>query len=692
MRSFLLLIILLAPLPARAWEVGAAPGTRKLLPVNVVPAAQTIRVAAARNEWEGFQIAMLDGAAVAGVNVKLSDLCSSTGACIKASEARLYRQVFLDIKLPSQMGVPRHERVAGLYPDPLVPFFDPYKSSNVPVGAPFSLKAGELGAVFIDLYVPDKTAAGLYTGTATVTATGESPISIVVELEVWDFAIPKARNIPTSFGFSTSGVRHYHGGAGKDPAAGYQIIVDRYYLSLHEHRIDPTTVNGKVDFKFDAAGKLLPVDWTAYDKEVAPWLDGSKFPDGVPVTRFNVARFRPGHGQGAMTAAQWQQAAKVFAEHLKAKGWWDKAYVYGKDEPWLKDAAKAYAQINKDIDLLFAASPLWKGKVLITGSYGKEIGDGKVGIWCPVTPMYEEWFWTWERKAGWKEYTDRFKKGEELWFYVCNANIPPYAGYDIDTAIGYEPRIVKWGTWYERATGFLFWRTNYWVNQDPWNVWADVKTFTKTMARNGDGFLFYPGDHDGTAGGKGSPKEISIGGPVPSYRLKQIRDGLEDWEMFRMAAGLGAEDYVRKQVRRAYTRFGDFFLVSCSQKYFYCPEEQPWTLDERVLLDARDLVARKVMHLLNKTRHLDPETALARPAGGIDPEDSIPGSGHYERVPPGWKAGGGGCNAAGDKGGGLALGLVLLFLLSTAYRKVGYSARRAGRRWQGARRAHTGCM
>ena len=662
----LLLLLLLAPSPAVAWEVGAAPSTRKLLPAAGVPSAQRIRVSAAKNEWEGFQIAVKAPASVSGVNVKLSDLCQASGSpCIKASTARLYRQVFLDIKLPSQMGVPLHERVAGLYPDPLLPFTDPYKSGDVPVGAPFSLKAAELGAVFVDLYVPEKASPGLYTGTATVTADGQSPVSIVVTLEVWDLTIPRTRNVATAFGFSESGVRHYHGGSAKDPAAGYQAIVDRYYANLHEHRIDPTTVSGPVDFKFDTAGELLKVDWTAYDKAVAPWLDGSKFSDGVPVTRFNVARFRPGHGQGSMTEAQWQAAAKVFAEHLKAKGWWDKAYVYGKDEPWLKDADTAYAKINKDIDLLFAASALWKGKVLITGSYDKKIGDGKVGIWCPVTPMYDDWFWAWERKAGWKEYTERFKKGEQLWFYVCNANTPPYAGYDIDTALGYEPRIVKWGTWFERATGFLFWRTNYWVDKDPWNVWADVKTFTKTGARNGDGFLLYPGDHDGTASGKGSPKGVKIDGPVPSYRLKQVRDGLEDWELFRMASGLGAETFTRQQVSRAYKRFGDLFLVSCTIKSAYCAEDQPWTLDEDVLLDARDLVARKVMHLQNPGKYLDPESALARikqskPAA---PSTASNRGANFKEVPPDWRAGGGGCALAGGATNGALPWLLMLILL-----------------------------
>jgi hypothetical protein len=39
----------------------------------------------------------------------------------------------------------------------------------------------------------------------------------------------------------------------------------------------------------------------------------------------------------------------------------------------------------------------------------------------------------------------------------------------------------------------------------------------------------------------------------------QVSD-LEDRELFRLERRLGAEDFTRRQVRRVYTRFGDFFL------------------------------------------------------------------------------------------------------------------------------------
>ena len=378
-------------------------------------------------------------------------------------------------------------------------------------------------------------------------------------------------------------------------------------MALHEHRIDPQTLGGSVEFSFDAGGNLMPVDFTAYDQAVEPWVDGTKFGDGIGVNRFDVGQFGPGNGTGTMTDTEYAAAGKAFAEHLEAKGWWSKAYTYSTDEPWHQSSPSvAYAAIAHDADLLIGATDLWRGHILVTSPFQSAIA-GRIGIWCPVDAMYEDWNSFFGPEPGRKTYAQRRAMGEELWFYTDNADLPPYAGYDIDTAIGYEPRIVKWGAFYERATGFLYWNTQYWVNDDPWNVLSNVPGFGELFARNGDGFIFYPGNHDGTAMGKGSPSWLAIDGPIVSYRMKQIRDGLEDWEMFQMAVDLGAESYLRAQLARAYSRFGAFFITNCNTTGDYCPDKQPWTLDETVLADARHDVASKILYLLHPGMYPDPE-------------------------------------------------------------------------------------
>ncbi len=61
---------------------------------------------------------------------------------------------------------------------------------------------------------------------------------------------------------------------------------------------------------------------------------------------------------------------------------------------------------------------------------------------------------------------------------------------------------------------------------------------------NGDGFLFYPGDDAG------------IDGPVASIRLKNLRDGMEDYEYFAILQQLGGKDVVDKVVQQAVPTWG----------------------------------------------------------------------------------------------------------------------------------------
>ena len=476
--------------PALALDVGLAPATQKILQDGVVPEGTSIALQACRGEWEGLQVVLLDDAGVSGVDLQLADLTGPDGARIPAADMRAYREWYLYIDDPSPGSVSLHEREVGWYPDPLIPLTDPWQE-GAPVAAPFQLAAGETGAIFLDIPVAAGTPPGSYEGSITL-LTDSQQVSLQVSLEVWELDIPADKTIGTAFHMSESVLRHFHGGADSEAAEGYDDIVDRYYIALHEHRLDPTWLGGAVDYSFDEEGVLQPVDWTEMDAALAPFLEGTLFPDGAPVTRFAVSGFQAGYGPGSRTEEEWAQEAAALAEHLDEEGWWSRFYSYSLDEPWLNGGDDAYQAIHDDAQLLMGASPLWEGHLLVTGPFDDRLA-GDMGIWCPVTPMYEDWYWSVADYAGREEYAQRMALGEELWFYVCNANFPPYAGYDIDTPIGFEPRIVKWGSFYEGATGFLYWSTTYWVDDDPWNVYANLDQFGSLFARNGDGFLLNPG-------------------------------------------------------------------------------------------------------------------------------------------------------------------------------------------------------
>lgn len=584
-----------------------------------------------RGEWVSFQILIKLGYNVASledVNVIPSKLMlDGSEKFIDVTAFDFYREWFFDIKANSGGGreVPNHLRRPGLYPDPLIPFKDPFKPGDVPVAAPFSLEKNPgFALIWVDLFIPRDAAPGLYRGSIDFTwrafsANGqqaETPMpSVDVNLQVWDLDMPHERNIGTSYGMHNWLLRRYHGGPDPDaPSANFDEIVRTYHKVLHQHRMDLTYQKGPVEFKFDDDGELLPVDWTAYDAHMQPRIDGTYFDDTVGVTRFASGMFEPGGGTGSMTEDQYKAAARAFVEHLDEKGWLHRMWTYSTDEPWLNGGDETWARVIHDAGLLHEASDLWKGRVLVTGPMYRGAED-VVDIWCPVTPMYGDWFWLESDYAGRGDYDEHMANGGELWFYNCNANFPPFAGYDIDTTIGYEPRILKWGAWFEKATGFLYWHTNYWSQAGPWVEWQSIANFDVLFARNGDGLLWYPGDSDGyhvdNEGNpipSGVPEWLSIDGPITSYRMKQIRDGLEDWELFIMADKAGLGDWLRTEIGRAYTKFGTPFYEDCSIEGAYCPAKgEPWTLDENVLLDVRKRVASKLQFTLHPDKYKDPD-------------------------------------------------------------------------------------
>ena len=68
--------------------------------------------------------------------------------------------------------------------------------------------------------------------------------------------------------------------------------------------------------------------------------------------------------------------------------------------------------------------------------------------------------------------------------------------------------------------------------------------------------------------------------------LKQTRDGLEDWEMFKIASGVAGEDAVKEAVSKAYTQLGTAPVLG-----IWNPLSPPWTRDGKVIDEVRKEVA-----------------------------------------------------------------------------------------------------
>ncbi|HET6386291.1 MAG TPA: DUF4091 domain-containing protein, partial [Armatimonadota bacterium] len=156
---------------------------------------------------------------------------------------------------------------------------------------------------------------------------------------------------------------------------------------------------------------------------------------------------------------------------------------------------------------------------------------GSVNLWCPILNAYDP-----QRAAA------QQRSRDEVWWYICTGPKAPYPGEFIDRPAT-DMRAWVWDTWMDKVQGLLIWETTYWTSptaypdtaQDPWTdpmSWEQgygAKPGARNPWGNGDGRFLYPP----TAAERATGRPI-LHGPIDSLRWEMLRDGLEDYEYFRM--------------------------------------------------------------------------------------------------------------------------------------------------------------
>ena len=455
-----------------------------------------VTLAAARNEFESFQVVVTGLSNLKGVDVKAGDLTGPGGARIRASATTLYRVHYVDCK------------GEGWLPDSMVPFVNPTTGERIggEFGAPFKVQAGTNALVWAELHVPEDAAAGEYKGSLEVTQAGKGIGVVPVSLTVWPVTLPKTTSLLTFFELTW---RH----------------PKRAYLnSLHAHRIDPWFVQSaedktkpeftkdwEHDVTQDKDGKLV-MKWNPeFDRNLDAYFDGSLFEDGVPGKSYLF-----GYGMwwisGKLKGNNDDDRIAVlrqFEEHYKDKPYVDKLYWFFIDEPNERTIVKCI-KVGKQIK---EHSP--SIKFLLTTRYRKDL-VGLVDAWDPI--INNEVI-NWDA-PGPDVYRDEVAKGRTAINCVTvNSQAPTSPNIFIYHGTAMNTRIWPWVTYALGLQGIEFWRSN------PAPSVLAPRRFGGVW---GDGSVFYRGLPEEL----GVPEEIAL----PSIRLKILRDGIEDFELLSMLA------------------------------------------------------------------------------------------------------------------------------------------------------------
>jgi hypothetical protein len=531
----------IAPAGSRGGTVWTALASEKIradAPARTQPSAA---IAAARNEFEAFQVIVTGPAR--GVSAQIS---AFEGPGI-ISNARLYREDFVHVVSPSAA-----DGATGLIPDALVPDVD------VVVGEkrnafPFDVPAGQSRGIWVELHVPPGASPGSYRAAVTVRAEGRDT-SVPVTLRVWDFSLPSTGSIRTAFAMSYGGVVKQHGVTGE----ALTQLRRRYAQLALDHRVSLWNL-------WDDG--LVMEDWSHFDTAYGPFLDGAA---PTQLKGAKLTSLKSGASLSSVSEhVEW-------AAHFKARGWFDRLLQFTCDEPPL---FCNWPDIPPRLLNAKRADPEFRTLITTDIRNAKAHGlEGSVDVLAPMINFMETRLEG--NQSGVESYPDysSFLSSsplKELWLYqACpsfgcggSENSTGWPSYVIDSN-AVRSRAMAWLSFRHGAKGeFYYETTQAYYGEDPW---VEQRAYNGT----GDGTLFYPG----TVARIGGQTDI----PVASIRLKMVRESYEDYEYLKMLSDLGGEADAR----------------GIAQQLF----AHAWGTDQSpsALMSAREALAQKILARLSK--------------------------------------------------------------------------------------------
>ncbi len=264
--------------------------------------------------------------------------------------------------------------------------------------------------------------------------------------------------------------------------------------------------------------------------------------------------------------------------NLEKEGILGKEYIYWFDEPSEKDYAFVY-ETNKMIKE-YAPKLTTFLTEHITGQDISDVTDISCTIWHKLNH---------DKIRGMNE------KGLEYWSYLCVWPKAPWLSEFIDHD-AVNLRMWLWASYVHDLTGILIWQTTYWNSSAAsqvgylQNPWEEAMSFVngygwplgkQTVWGNGDGRLFYPENRDVN----GSKKKYS-GEPIPSIRMENVRDGIEDYEYLVILEQLAGETKNRSLKNRA-----EKLLKIPTSLY---TNETTYSKDPQTILQYRDEVGELI--------------------------------------------------------------------------------------------------
>jgi hypothetical protein len=509
----------------------------------------------ARNEHEAFQVVAIPDQNLTNARVTVSTLQPQSGQGPFNGSVNVWLVGY--VRCSSQ---PRSDLdiqyppylvdyKGGWWPDPLLTFTN---TCNI--------TANDRVAYWVNVATTSNTPAGDYTATVTFQADGISPIHLSLTVRVWGFTLPAKPTLPTAFSIDSLWQAGWvYGSAWNDN------IRTKFYQMHQAHRLSITELYSQPN----SSSFFAP--YLSLNNAFCLSLVPTKDPSGL----------------------------SALYNYFKGLGRLNEAYVYGYDEI----APERFAEMHNTFMALHNTYP---GLRTMTTAYDASFGTAansyflrdSVDIWVPGITSFN--------RAAARQLR---AEGKDMWWYIAEGPRHPYPNIYVQYP-AIEGRLLPGVMSFKyEAGGLLYYAVTNWgyynglpknqpITSGPYTNWNPIVSWTDKY----NGYL----DGDGQLYCAGPPNV----GPLPTIRLENIRDGLEDYEylhMLKTLAALVGRCPTDNPEQEAFLQTADFLLNVPSN---IMASISSYTRNPAVLYDYRRQVAETILQgqALASTLGIPPDT------------------------------------------------------------------------------------
>ena len=369
-----------------------------------------------------------------------------------------------------------------------------------------NLKENIYKAVWLTVKIPTDLRPGIYAGYIIVNST-EGKATLPMSIKVYPLTLPEARHLKVTEWYNTNGFSKFHG-IQEMYSPEWFTMLRKYAENMADHRQNVFEVPlnsieisksaaGDLKFSFTRFDQIAQVFWDTKSMDYLETGEPAKFVSGgfasteIALKDFPVKDEVSGQTLTIPGSLVLPDLLPAFEGHLRQKGWLSKTLFHIKDEPSHHNAL-SWIDVSSYVHKY---APDLKRIDAVTTSFL----FGNIEIAVPKLDHLD---------AGYDIYRKGQQKGTELWFYTVGI----YQGFNypnktIDMPL-IDSRILHWLNYGYDLTGYLHWG---------WNQWND-NPFAAVGEHIGDAWHVYPVKN----------------GVINSLRWEQMRNGIQDYECFKM--------------------------------------------------------------------------------------------------------------------------------------------------------------